>query len=205
MMRRRWYTAIAGFAATLLAVAIPIVFGALRPDYSHLRQYISELGERGATHAALVNLGGFVPIGLLIWAFLALLAPSLPARRSARVGLVLLAGVGVAYLAAAAFPCDIGCPALGSPRQQIHNSLGLIEYGGSALGLLILANTFRTTAMWRPLWLLSLALGIVVACALLLLLEPNAAWRGLIQRCAEASIFGWIAMTAYWQLAHARG
>jgi len=202
-MRRRQYTAILGFAATGLALAVPFIFGLLRSDYSHTRQYISELGERNAAQATLVNVGGFIPIGLMVLAFLALLAPYLPARRSARVGLVLLAGVGVAYLAAAAFPCDAGCPASGSTRQQIHNSLGLIEYGGAALGLVTLAQTFRTTAPWRPLWLPSLALGILIACALLLLLEPSATWSGLIQRRAEASIFGWITGVSYWLLAQA--
>src|SRR3712207_475313 len=85
-----------GLAAVVLAVATPLLFGALRPGYDHARQYISELGEEGAPRAALVNGAGFLPTGLLVCAFLALAVGHLPARRLALVGACLLAGVGVA-------------------------------------------------------------------------------------------------------------
>jgi hypothetical protein len=39
----------AGMAAPVLWVAAFIYIGSLRPEYSHYRQYISELAERGTS------------------------------------------------------------------------------------------------------------------------------------------------------------
>lgn len=198
MARGRTAT-VAGLAATAFAAGTPLVFGALRPGYSHARQYISELGERGAPHAALVGLAGFLPTGLLVCLFLGLAAGHFPRRPSTALGVGLLAGVGLAYIGAALFPCDPGCPATGSAGQQIHNSLALLEYGGGAAGLIALARSFRADPAWRPLWAYSLLSGLVVALAPPLLSSPaSAGWRGLTQRLAEVAIFGWIAVAGLW-------
>src|ERR1043165_5707736 len=61
------------FSSALVAIAAAMVllgtlsFGALRPDYSHISNTITELGETGAAQAHLVAFGFFLPVGLLVW------------------------------------------------------------------------------------------------------------------------------------------
>jgi hypothetical protein len=89
----------------------------LRPDHSHVRDYISELGETGAPYAGWVNLAGFLPIGLLVLLFIFTASKLMPVdRRSA----LLSSSVGWAYLVASVFPCDPGCPGtcLASPLAK---------------------------------------------------------------------------------------
>src|SRR5262245_45129545 len=123
--------AAAGLFAVVWAAAVPIGFGVARDGYSHATQFISELGEVDGPHAAAVNYAGFLPIGLGVWAFLALAAGRFPRGRVKWAGLAGLAGTGLAYVVAAFFPCDPGCPATGSARQLVHNLGGLAEYGGA--------------------------------------------------------------------------
>jgi hypothetical protein len=172
-----------GAGAAALALATPLAAGAARPGYGHCAQFISELGERGAPHAALVSLAGFLPIGMLTLAFCALAAGALSGPR-ARLGLLLLSGVGWAYVVAAFFPCDPGCPSPGSPTQQIHTAFGAVEYLGGAFGLLLL----RAPVPARARVLFACALVVLAAFAGMLApaLEP---WRGGVQRVAEAALF----------------
>jgi hypothetical protein len=186
-----------GLLAVALAVAVPVLGGAAEPGYSHRAQFISELGAAGAAHAALVSKLGFAPIGVLVLAFLALAAPRLPAGRRTAAGLVAFSAVGAAYLAAAAFPCDAGCPAAGSLSQSIHNAFGFLEYAGGVAGLLLLGAAFRGSARWRPVAPVCAACALLAAAGLVAMLVPSLApSRGLSQRLAEAAVFGWIATVA---------
>lgn len=190
-------TALAGLAAAGLALLVPLVFGVLTPGYDQIADYISELGAVDAPYAEFVNFLGFVPIGLLVATFLVGLRSMLPPGKQALLGLILLSGISVAYVGAALFPCDAGCPSLGSAQQQVHNSLGVIEYIGAAAGLALLARGFQSDTAWRrlqtPTWLASLA----VVAGFILMSNPDlAAMRGLAQRLAEVAIFGWIVLVS---------
>lgn len=179
----RRLAAACALGAGALALATPLLGGALRPGYSHCAQYISELGEIGAPHAAWVNRLGFLPIGLLVLLFCALAARGLTATRE-RIGLLCLSGVGWSYLVAAFFACDPGCPADGPLRQQLHNAAGVLEYVGGGAGILLLRGG-------SPLsWLCAAGTWLGLAG----MLTPDLAdWRGLFQRVAELSLFGWLA------------
>jgi hypothetical protein len=178
-----------------LALAVPLLGGAARPGYDHCAQYISELGEVGAAHAAWVNLAGFLPIGALVVAFSVLSALAVDGRR-ARVGLLLFSGVGWGYVVAAFFPCDPGCPNPGSATQQIHTSGALAEYLGGALGLWLARDARARGIALAPRWL-ALAAAVVVLAAFGAMIESeHHSRRGLAQRCAELALFGWLAVTA---------
>jgi len=181
------------WGATLFALFTPLLFGALHPDYQQMRDYISELGAVAAPHAWWVAWFGFLPIGLLT-AMTALLLPgALPKGRLAMVAPLLMLGVGVTlgYLGAIVWPCDPGCPAVGSATQQIHNLLGLLEYGLGGLGLLLFARLFWPLPAWRTLAVILALLWLVVWFALGMMGDPQQAeWRGGWQRLAEVSLFG---------------
>ena len=178
-----------GLAASAWAFAVPGVAACASAPYSHASQFISELGAHGAAHGALVSAAGFAPMGVLVLAFLALVAGVLPDTRRVRAGLAGLGAVSLAYLASAVFRCDPGCPSAGSLAQTLHNAFGLLEYVGASAGLALLAAPLRSRA--SALAALGVALGL--AAMLTPALEPL---RGASQRVAEASIFGWIAYTS---------
>lgn len=192
--RRRTLAALCGLAAAALALLVPLLGGAAEPGYSHAAQYISELGAAGATHAGIVSLLGFAPIGALVLGFLCLVSPSLPRGPATRVGLVCFSTVGVAYLVASVFPCDAGCPPSGSAAQMLHSLAGILEYVGAVAAMRFLALAFRGDPTWRPLAPLCLVVALVVGLAFVAMLAQElAAYRGLSQRLAEAAIFLWIA------------
>lgn len=136
-----FWSAVVGYGLLLVLI---VAGGAAWPGYSHVSQFISELGATGAPQARLVNLGGFLPVGVLLTLF-AVLSAFLAPRSGPRVaGFLLLALFAVGYLGAAFFPCDVGCrPATPSFSQMMHNLAGLAGYLGAPIGLILLGVAAR--------------------------------------------------------------
>lgn len=184
-------------AAVVLAVAIAWA-GSLEPDYSHMAQFVSELGALGATHQEVFNYGGLVLAGLLTVVF----SVGLHLRREpgrwfiASTALVALAGVG--RVVAGLFPCDPGCNMEDmSVSARIHALAGFVALVSGALAPLLLAIGLRKRRE-SALFGLSLALGLasVVLVVLLFGLGPGATFIGAIQRLVLAAFYGWVAVVA---------
>lgn len=156
-------------------VASVVVAAAARPDYSHVRDTISQLGESGASYGRLVSYAVFLPVGAIM-SIVAWLAVSLD-RDVALLALCLAIG----YLGAASFRCDPGAPSRGSFRQSVHNACGRVQYLGGAYAL------YRIAVQHGPL---TAAPAIVVVLVSAVTLVPGQ-WRvrGLIQRIAELTLF----------------
>jgi len=141
-------------------------------------------------HGGLVSYAGFLPIGLLVGVCLAAAGARAGVTGSERIGLFLLMSVALAYVGAAFARCDLGCPALGSERQQIHNLLGVVEYVGGSAGLMLVSRGLPKAVPLASRGVLALA-GIVTLVAFVFVASPDLApWRGLSQRVAEAALFG---------------
>lgn len=167
---------------TVYLLAGIIYFSNRRKAYSHIRHTISELGETGAIDQRRVSYGLFLPVGVLLT--LAGLYTYLSASGGYSVGLAgLSVSVGVGYIVAAFFPCDVGSPLSGSTRQQIHNLGGSVEYIGGALFLAAIAGT-------RPDQGFDTLGGGMLIGSVLLSVKSLFAWRGLIQRIIEICLFG---------------
>jgi hypothetical protein len=193
---RRRAAAVCGLWSAVWAFVVPAA-GSLRSDYSQTSQYISELGARGEPLGAVVSIAGFGVTGLLVFAFLWLGRQELPAGLLTTIGVVGFAGVGVAYVVAAVFRCDPGCPSEGSLSQSIHSTSGLFEYLGASIGLLFLAAAFWRAPGWRAAVVPSVLAAILVGIGFLGMLQPSLqSWRGLSQRIADGAIFVWIAWTS---------
>lgn len=180
-----------GCGAALALLSTVVIAGSLTPGYDHIRNYISELSQRGAPYQQLVSLGGMIPAGLLVLAFLWAARPFLIWNRRTWMGWLAMHGVGVGYIVAAFTPCDCGCPFSGSISQNIHTGIGFFHYGGAATGLWLFGLSFRQSPRWKSLRAFTLA-----ACVLawiggpgMLLIEP---YKGLLQRLAELAFFGWV-------------
>ncbi len=185
--------------ATAFALLIPLIFSALHPGYSHLRDYISELGAIGAAHGQWVTWMGFLPVGLLTALVVLRLPATLPGGRLIQLASLLFLGVSVGYLGAVIWRCDLGCPVDGTQRQQMHNLLGLVEYGLGGISLGLFAAAFWRMPSWRWLSTLSATLGVLILFALVMMATPQQQmWRGGWQRLAEVSLFGWLIVVTWW-------
>lgn len=186
-----------GLAVTAAAYAVLVIVAgaALKPGYSHVANFISELGASGTPYGSLVSLAGFLPVGLLLAAFLLLAAPFVRVRGTSRAGYWLLLSQAVAYVGVAFAPCDAGCPAEGSAIQQLHNLLSLLTYVAAGVGLFMLASAPSLSRTAKVALVLA---GIGWLLAFFLMLSPGLAeWRGLIQRGAEAILWGVVLFIAF--------
>ncbi|WP_197076412.1 DUF998 domain-containing protein [Luteimonas sp. FCS-9] len=174
-----------------LLAAVTIFFGALfytagaalKPGYSQISHFISELNASGTPWATALGLFGFIPLGALFSAFLVAAWPITHVRGISRAGLWLLWSQPIAFIGAALVPCDAGCPIGGSPSQVAHDFLGLITYFSGALAFVLLAFSPALTARWRTLLV---AAGCMWFFLFALMLQPELAQvRGLLQRLAD--------------------
>jgi hypothetical protein len=174
--------------AALMVLFETIYFASLQPRYSHVANTISELGATGATHAHQAAFGFFLPAGLLVWLALWLVHCEAPDRQISLV-LIALSCLGTGYTMSAFFPCDPGAPLFGTWRTQVHNVLGVIDYGGTGIGFLLASRCF---ARQQPIFQTAafLIAGVLVLSGLALL-SSQAAFhiRGAVQRFTEVIQF----------------
>jgi len=172
--------------SVVVALCLPFVAALGWDDYSHLSQYISELGAQGAPNGALVSLG-FVAVGLLILVSTAVMVVGVERPRLALVGIVLIGGgLGGSYAITGLARCDAGCPESGpvSTAQEIHNAVGVPGYVVAIAGVLVFAIGVRRMRRWRGesnLWFLAAAVLVVLAT----LTPAMDSWRGALQRLIE--------------------
>lgn len=187
-----FWTAVVGYA--LLAVLI-VAGGAAWPGYSHMTQFISELGATGAPNGRLVSLGGFLPIGLCLMLFSALSATFRPRGLLRAAGFACLFVFAAGYTMAGFYPCDLGCrPSTPSASQMMHNLFGLAGYVIAAPGLVALGLAARNWPGARWLFPLGLACGLVAGAAFLGLGSDA---PGLAQRVLEAAVAVWVLAYAF--------
>ena len=162
------------------------------PNYSHLSQFISELGASGAPHEFWVRFAGFLPAGLLLWIFVWSAFKTLPRSKLSSFGLLGIAAYAAGYVVAAFFPCDFGCrPQNPSRAQIIHNLVGLVGYLLAPLAIAALASAARNWPGAHRLPVLG-SLAAALSLAGLLTLSPGSPLVGLSQRVIEASVLLWV-------------
>jgi hypothetical membrane protein len=183
-IRRRFLSSALVAIAAAMVLFNTIYFASLRPTYSHLSNTISELGETGAPRARLVGFGFFLPVGVLVSLALWLTYRHAPNQDTSRV-LVALAGLGAGYAVSAFFPCDPGGPLFGSWRTMVHNTAGVIDYGGTALGFLLFCQySARQNARTQAV-IFGIASALGFLSLFLLGFPPAFPIRGVVQRVAE--------------------
>lgn len=108
----------------ILDVAAVAVLGELQPNYSHVRQFISELGETGRRFAAVANLW-FVLVSTMLGGFAIALLKGTPQSRASTIGALLFGAWTATGIIGGFFPCDAGC-AGDTLSGAIHVILGEI-------------------------------------------------------------------------------
>src|SRR5215510_15935279 len=97
-----------GIAAPVLWVVALVYVGSLRPEYSHYRQYVSELAARGTPTQHLMQVVGFILPGLMVVAFGVLVGLSARTKLAGAGAALIIVG-GVARIVAGVFPLDACC------------------------------------------------------------------------------------------------
>lgn len=188
---------VGGFIAPVLWVAAFLYSGSLRPEYSHYRQYVSELAARGTPTQHFMQVTGFVIPGLLVAGFGSLLG--MPARNwLVAIAASFLIVSGIAKTVAGVFPRDPCCTsALPSTAQEIHNVAGGVYY--FTLGMAALMGTVAARQMFgrRSGWFrwYSLTSAVMAIASPSLLMWAGAATSadvGLFQRVSFGILNLWI-------------
>jgi hypothetical membrane protein len=161
-----------------------LYFSSLRNGYSQISNTISELGEAGAPSARLVAFGFFLPVGIMVWLALWLLHREIPGKNVSLV-LFALSCLGTGYVVSAFFPCDAGAPIFGSWRTLVHNAAGLVDYGGTAIGFLLVCRCFARQKATAQAAVFGVCGALVLVCMVPLCVRSAFPVRGAAQRVAE--------------------
>jgi hypothetical membrane protein len=194
-----------GILAPVLWAGAVIFCGSLRPEYSHLTQYISELGERGSSTEFMIRYAGFVPTGLMHVVFAAFLYVVFKGSQPAAIAAMLLAINGLARIGAGIFPCEVGCA---GPRlllsQKLHSlssGVGFFALIGAAILWGVLLRRYQRL---RGLSLYSVGSGILGLVFLVAMLWGAELRRGtgLYERLSTGVLSLWVLVFAVrlWQL-----
>ncbi len=188
-----------GILAPVLWASAIFVSGSLRPEYSHLTQYISELGERGGSTEFIMRYAAFVPSGLMHMAFAAFLYVAFKGSPLAAMGAMLLAINGIARIAAGMFPCEVGCAL---PRLLLSQKLHSLSAGVGFFALIgaafLWGIVFRRYQSLRCLSVYSVVSG-CLGLALLALMSWSAELRagtGLYERLSSGVLSLWVLVFA---------
>lgn len=180
----------------LILLTAAIAGGLATPGYDHARQYLSELGARGAVVGPVVS-AAFVVSGGLQAAFWLMSLRLLPLSRVAAAGFALSALNALGLLAGGVFPCDAGC-SLRDPSLSavLHEVLGGLGYLCGVAGILLVAIAWRGDPARRRLSGLALLCG-MPAVMLVWILHPGFELFGLAQRGLELAFAVWTLAVAF--------
>ena len=112
-------------ATVLFVTLLALLGGIATPGYSHVSQFISELGATQAPYEYASRFIGFLPAGIALLAFAWLAHGALPKSRLTTLAFLALAIYALGYIAAAFFPCDPGCQV--NPARS--NAIGVAYTG----------------------------------------------------------------------------
>jgi len=177
-----------GVSTVVFGVLFYALGGMIKPGYSSLSNFISELNATGTPWATQLGYFGFIPLGVLFATFLIVARPFAPVQGASRVGWWLLWSQPIAFIGVALAPCDVGCPLDGSTSQSIHNMLSVVTYFCGALGIFLLsyAPALAGRVTLTRNFLRITGVSFIVLFVVMLSSDPEImAIRGLLQRFAD--------------------
>lgn len=188
--------ALTGVASPIFLASAAIAVASGRPEYSHLRQTLSELGTVGRPGAFWMNWFGIVPAGALMLAC----APSLYQRFGngwlSAAGAILL-GLGGACLGGSALtPWQGGLP----PDFSIAGNVAHVCLALAGFLLIALAPLFfGLHARRRPHLAQWSRVSFAASAAILLLaFAPSGTYLGAFQRSALLVFYAWLSAVSIW-------
>lgn len=194
----------AALVMVLAGLAAPVVFvvGVLLAakdfdGYSHVRDYMSELGTSVNPDRSIAN-GTFAAVGALLAVTALGLWRARPALWATAVGILL---VMVDYVGSALAPCSPGCPAPGdagfTSTDAAHDTVSFVGLTGLIVAPALLARALRGNPTHARLQRASVVTAIVLAVAVIAVMATGATdWNpGLPQRLTFAAFYAWLTAT----------
>jgi len=182
-----------GIAGPISYVVFVTLLGLAWAGYDPVRQTQSELGAVDAPHGPLMNVAGFMGLGITILAFVAAFVRIVRASPWKLLAAAALIVAGLGMVTVGFFPCDAGCLDV-TRTSELHSTFSMPGAIGLPVALTLSAMAFRRDGRFGTAWqvgslwlgLLALSSGPIVAADLL----PDAA--GLLQRGAMWAPILWI-------------
>ena len=176
-----------GSAASILFVALLILFAAITPGYNHLTHAVSELGMSNAPYALLWNLLGFELVGVLILVFAWGLYLEFRAVRGGMLLSALTFFSGLGYVGLGIFPAAIDFQP--STATTLHTTMVMISFFSFIAASFVFAVSQRNNPDWKQWAPFSATIGMI---ALLSFAIPRAIPLGVSQRIGLGANFVWL-------------
>jgi len=175
-------------------IVLTVVLGLLWDGYDPIRDTQSELGAVNSPYKAVMNIGGFMGLGVCILSFAVAFGLVLRGGWAKVLVLVLVGIAGVGMVVVGFFPCDADCVDV-TRTGRLHGTFSAPGAIGLPVAAIVSSLVFRIDGRlgtgWQLLsfWmgLLALASGPVIQAELLL------EWNGLLQRAAMWPPLLWMA------------
>lgn len=145
------FLALVGVAGPLYYIGFVAVLGALWPGYDPVRQTQSELGAVGAPHGLLMNVGGFMALGVIILVFAAMYHVALRASPWKLLATVLLVVAGLGMITVGFFPCDTGCVDV-TRTSELHSTFSMPGAIGLPAAAMLSSVAFRSDGRLGSTW-----------------------------------------------------
>jgi len=166
-------------------IVLTIVLGLLWDGYDLIGDTQSELGAVDSPYATVMNVGGFMGLGVSILAFAGAYGMVLRGGWAKVLGLVLIVIAGVGMVVVGFFPCDAGCVDV-TRTGRLHGLFSAPGAIGLPVAAMVSSLVFRLDGRFGTGWqlvsfwggLVALASGPVIQAELL------SDWNGLLQRAA---------------------
>lgn len=196
-MSLRRLGSLCGILSPLIWLTLIGVAGELRPGFSHITQYISELGERGSTTETLMRYAAFEFTGFLYLCFAAALIADFRDSGFSRLAACLIALDGLGRIGAGVFPCDPGCVGLSS-SQDLHHFFATVGFCSGILAAIAWGITFRIQGRSKTFTWYSVGSGISALIFLLLMSwsQNPVKTPGLFEHLATGILSLWLVVLA---------
>ncbi len=186
-----------GILAPLLWLSLIGIAGAMRPVFSHVSQYISELGERGSSTEALMRYAAFEFTGFLYLCFASTIWVTFRKNGVAQMATCLIALDGIGRMGAGVFPCDPGCEGV-SLSQDLHRMFATVGFVSGSLATIAWGVTFRKMGWPKGLIWYSIGTGPLALILLLLMSWGQSPMNtpGLFEHLATGILSLWLTVFA---------
>jgi hypothetical membrane protein len=192
-----------GLSGPLLFAISVVIVGSLRPDYNHVNQFMSELGETSGHFAWVMNYFGFMLSAGLVLIFVLAFRTLLPRTALNLIGTSLLVVFAISMFLAGVFSCDVGCPpSERSVDQKLHDLFSILAFPAFTAGVFTWGLSLSRIAGWRRFGIYSL---VTASLSLLLLVamvqsEASREGTGMYQRLYLGVLFLWLMAMSVRQL-----
>lgn len=186
---------LAGMVGSLLFWVAIVTTGLLTPTYSHLSQYVSELGAEGAPFRILMNYLGIIPFGLGIGLFSIYSWRQLSTNLFHKASAIILMIAGFLFIVAGFYSCDVGCSFYDlSAEALVHNNSAFTAFILAFLAIItFMLGEIRNKSDKSFLGIsIAMALGTMGSFYLMGSTGLDSPFRGLFQRVFLASFTIWL-------------